>query len=340
MLGIYRGIDCIVWRLPVCAHHLARFAQQGTVLHMRQVLLLPVVLALVVSCTSAGEPLPTTNPASPSTIGTDPAQEMVSRFEGLLAVDADSGDLLEFASGGWSSLLDGPSYSDESAQYFIETATRFSGSTVVSYCCEPVVGALASVESGSSSFFGYGTRPSSSSRFLVSFKDLYLDVDGVSVLVYDSTSPDSELREILLKGVSAHGSSIHVDGNFAYFTWTPKTSGAPWYLSGVDLSKDGDQLVAENPSVRLPYKMDLASAKSLIAYPVESDATPAYEIPIEGFEKFDFSSAEPVAELPAKTSSAAFYAKDWVAVAESGMATSDSALSPALIKTSVSWVGW
>jgi hypothetical protein len=234
----------------------------------------PILAVSVFSLALAGC---STNQASPATpISTTPptieaetttSVPELALFQGLLAVDADTGDLLEFGANGWVQLLDGPSYSDETAQSFIESATRFTDEPVVSFCCEPVVGSLATINAGEPVYAGYGTRPAVSNGRLVAFQDLYSEQDGTSLLVYDAFEDQPEKsREILLKGLAVHGMNIHLTASSAYFTWSPEPEGGPWFLSEVDVSASAPIDLLNSPKVALPTAMDVAAAKDLYLF--------------------------------------------------------------------------
>jgi len=310
---------------------------------VRPYLVLAVLALSLTGCSSQPDrSADTTNPP-PTTHSTtvpdlDQATPPAGFFDGLLAVDLESGDVLEFTSGSWSPIFDGPAYSDETATFFAETATRFSGSLVVSTCCEPVVGMLSTLQAGTATYFGYGTRPSAGENYLVSFKDLYGE-EGTSLLVHRSTDPEQEVREIPLPSVAAHGSRIHIDGDYAFLTWSSAAEDGVWYLSRVDLRADSKVDLSPSVSLELPAKMDLAAGKTLALFSTSTTPSSLYDVSPSTFTEFDFAAA-PSIPLPAATSSLALYGSDWIAVTASGVESSSEFFKAELGRQTLTWVGW
>lgn len=174
-------------------------------------------------------------------------------------VDAESGDLIRYTSGGWLSVFDGPSYSDESASSFIESATAVDDRVLVGWCCEPSIGTLRFSDVPEVVPVAHATHPTKVGSNVVGFIDSFIE-DGspsTSLLVSPVDAPESA-REVPMPEVVRHSRRmVAVDESTVAFTWSP-SSGGGWFLGFIDLGS-ADALLSST-SIPLPEQLEVASS--------------------------------------------------------------------------------
>lgn len=245
------------------------------------------VAVMVSGCGTSESALPTPPASSASTPVSSPEQGTPpiadsSAAQGLLLVDAVSGDLLQMLDGEWRVVLDGPSYYDDTemleGEYtYIESATSAGDVIVAGFCCEPVVGALVAVASdGSSSMLGYGTRPVSMDGSIISFIEEYGEdktVSRIAVTDFDG----NQVAEYALSEMVAHGARmVAVNGELVLVWAHHDADGATkWLISSIAFTDDSDVDLTSTLPFDVLESTDLAAALDgrLYYYEVASDAT-------------------------------------------------------------------
>lgn len=181
---------------------------------------LPAALVLLTACGQS----PSADLSTPTTeLTTDPASS--NSAEGLMVVDATTGDLLRMQNGEWALVFDGPSYNDtgedEIERSYVESATSLDDLVVVvGLCCEPVVGALVFADNNAnvSPMVGYGTRPMALGRALVSFLDEY-EQDRTKTRLAITGIESATTTEYDLLEVDLHGQRIMAQDGDIVLAW-------------------------------------------------------------------------------------------------------------------------
>jgi len=300
------------------------------------------VLALTTAaCSSrpADDPSASTSASTSTTMSSPrvPTGPEVS-WDGLLVVDSASGDLLQFLDGRWVTLQDGPSYSDESASTFVESALSFDDRVLAAWCCEPVVGFVAFASPDFPVPLAYGTRPVRAGSQILAFQDLFDDSGSpsVSILATDMSSAYASL-EYALDGVVGHGRRIvgAQDGGFL-FTWTPDANmdSGVWYVGRIE-STDAGFSVDLSTTHPLPTAMDFAATEDGSLY--------LFEVGTESPGWFGFTPNLPpvrLGELPASTHDLAIREGAVLALSDTGLLLGPSFEVWEHSLPSAAWVGW
>jgi len=259
-------------------------------------------------------------------------------WDGLLLVDSVSGDLLQFLDGGWVTLQDGPSYSDEFASTFVESALSFDDRVLAAWCCEPVVGFMAFTSPDYPVPLAYGTRPVRAGSQILAFQDLFDDSGSpsVSILATNMSSPYASL-EYALDGVSGHGRRIvgTQDGGFL-FTWTPDANigSGVWYVGRIESTGAGFS-VDLSTTHPLPAAMDFAATEDGSLY--------LFEVGAEFPGWFSFTQNLPpvrLGELPASMYDLAVREGVALALTDTGLLLGPSFEVWEHSIPSAAWVGW
>lgn len=284
----------IVPARPAAAHPLARRTPTRTICYMRvprSVWFLAAALCCA-ACTTGASTVPASetsvevaesSPASSSTLGEVAPLDLVF-WEGLLVLDASSGDLLRFNGTNWDRLQDGPGYDDGEAMAFVESAVSTSEGLLAGWCCEPVVGFVARTGEAYPSPLFYGTRPVwlPAKGAIVTFQDLFNE-DGsltTSLLVSMFDAEGYQSSEHPLPSLRQHGRRLlAVSPDTFAFTWSPDppspdmSPGGTWFLGFATLTAAGLDLRLET-DVALPGILDLAASRpgETYLYSTGSDA--------------------------------------------------------------------
>lgn len=280
----------------------------------------------------------------------DDATLAASTFDGLLTVDAATGDVLRLDGRQWRVVYDGPSYDDETVSSYVESATNAGENEIVSLCCEPVVGILRST-GGGLPYVGYGTWPAHLDGRVVAFHDTFTEPDQSALLVTRVDSDDPAETLIPLPGVAAHGRRLtRIDETRIAFTWTgtPDDADQTWYLTILDVDRND----TTPPTVEvLPEAMDLVATRDgrlLLHSTVDGRRDERIDAPVEVYE---YTHREPspglrrLGQAPAGTFALAAAGMVFLALADSGASVGTlDAMRPVTgaprPPVDATWIGW